>query len=317
MSLLKTGDIKNGWEHYEYRNGIDYEYLDSIDSSVTDIIKNTPRWNGEPIKTGLLIWSEQGIGDIVMYAKLFAFLPKKKKIIVCLDNRLINLFKRSFPKLTFIKQSTYQKDLGSTKSLSFDYQIPIGSLAKIYLTSYNILNNLDGFYLFSDKKKTNSIRKKLKKNNELIIGISWKTTNKEYYHKRNIPLSLLAQGLNHKQTKLVNLQYGDVSSEISLLKQNNRISVVQMDDIDIYNDIDTFSSLIDACDLVVSIDNSTVHLAGSLGKKTFVLLPKISDWRWMIKENFTPWYKSLKLFRQNTDNNWTEIINKISDEIND
>ena len=100
----------------------------------------------------------------------------------------------------------------------------------------------------------------------------------------------MAQGLNHEQ-----------------------ISVTQVDSIDIYNDIDSFSSLIDACDLVVSIDNSTVHLAGSLGKKTFVLLPKVSDWRWMLKENFTPWYKSLKLFRQDTDNNWTEVINKISD----
>ena len=288
VSLLKTGDIKNGWEHYEYRNGIDYKYLDSINSSIPDIIKNTPRWNGEPIKTGLLIWPEQGIGDLVMYAKLFTFLPKKKKIIVCLDDRLINLFERSFSKLTFIKQSTYQKDLDSTKSLAFDYQIPIGSLAKLYLPSYNILNNLEDFYLFSDKEKTNSIRKKLKKNNELIIGISWRTTNKESSKKRNIPLSLLAQGLNHEQIKLVNLQYGDVSSEISLLKKNDKISVTQVDSIDIYNDIDSFSSLIDACDLVVSIDNSTVHLAGSLGKKTFVLLPKVSDWRWMLKENFTP-----------------------------
>ena len=315
LSLLKTGDIKNGWEHYEYRNGIDYKYLDSINSSIPDIIKNTPRWNGEPIKTGLLIWPEQGIGDLVMYAKLFAFLPKKKKIIVCLDDRLINLFERSFSKLTFIKQSTYQKDLDSTKSLAFDYQIPIGSLAKLYLPSYNILNNLEDFYLFSDKEKTNSIRKKLKKNNELIIGISWRTTSKESSKKRNIPLSLLAQGLNDEQIKLVNLQYGDVSSEISLLKKNDRISVTQVDSIDIYNDIDSFSSLIDACDLVVSIDNSTVHLAGSLGKKTFVLLPKVSDWRWMLKENFTPWYKSLKLFRQDTDNNWTEVMNKISDEV--
>jgi ADP-heptose:LPS heptosyltransferase len=250
-----------------------------------------------------------------MYAKLFAFLPKKKKIIVCLDDRLINLFERSFSKLTFIKQSTYQKDLDSTKSLAFDYQIPIGSLAKLYLPSYNILNNLEDFYLFSDKEKTNSIRKKLKKNNELIIGISWRTTNKESSKERNIPLSLLAQGLNHKQIKLVNLQYGDVSSEISLLKKNDKISVTQVDSIDIYNDIDSFSSLIDSCDLVVSIDNSTVHLAGSLGKKTFVLLPKVSDWRWMLKENFTPWYKSLKLFRQDTDNNWTEVMNKISDEV--
>ncbi|MEC9205815.1 MAG: hypothetical protein VYE31_01295, partial [Pseudomonadota bacterium] len=63
------------------------------------------------------------------------------------------------------------------------------------------------------------------------------------------------------------------------------------------------------------IDNSTAHLAGSLGKETYLLLPKVSDWRWMLDEDYTPWYKSLKLFRNNSKKGWEEEMDKICKDI--
>lgn len=72
--------------------------------------------------------------------------------------------------------------------------------------------------------------------------------------------------------------------------------------------------MIEACDLVVSIDNSTIHMAGALGKKTWVLLPKIADWRWGENMNQSYWYPTLKLFRQSIQNNWQDVLLAIHNE---
>ena len=80
------------------------------------------------------------------------------------------------------------------------------------------------------------------------------------------------------------------------------------DSIDNKNDIDGLSAKISACDVVISIDNSTLHLSGSLNKDTIGLIQKVSDWRWMSNTKITPWYKSVKLFR--SDGNWEKAILK-------
>ena len=132
---------------------------------------------------------------------------------------------------------------------------------------------------------------------------------------RNILLSDLASNLNNNNNKLVDLQYGDNSKEINDLKNKLGIKLLQVPEIDNKNDIDGLASLISACDLIVSIDNFLVHLAGSLGVNTKVLLPYTMDSRWGIKGKDSYLYNSVKLYRQTKLGDWEKVLRQIRDDL--
>ena len=110
------------------------------------------------------------------------------------------------------------------------------------------------------------------------------------------------------------MQYGNTDCECERLKNINRINIHNVSGIDKFNDIDGFTALIDACDHIVSINNLTVHLAGALGKKTSVLLPFSSDWRWGQKKEYSYWHSSLKLFRQEKILDWSAPLKNLKME---
>ena len=114
---------------------------------------------------------------------------------------------------------------------------------------------------------------------------------------------------------MVNLQYGDVSEEIRLVKQQTNCDIVECQEFDKNDDLDSLSHLISACDYVVTIDNFIAHLAGALGVKTDVLLPFNSDWRWGANESSSYWYSSVNLVRQKTPKDWGTPLFEISRQI--
>jgi len=95
----------------------------------------------------------------------------------------------------------------------------------------------------------------------------------------------------------VNLQYGDCKAEINEAYEKTGIAVKSVNEIDTFTNIDHLASLIQACDRVITIDNSTVHLAASMGKPTDLLLPYVTDWRWAGGENMAQWYDCLTVHR--------------------
>ncbi len=99
------------------------------------------------------------------------------------------------------------------------------------------------------------------------------------------------------------------------MKNTDGVEVLQCNSVDNFNDLDGFAALIEACDLVVSADNSTVHIAGALGKPVWVLLPFDPDWRWMLDRNDSPWYPSAKLYRQATIGDWDEVFLKVKIDV--
>jgi len=101
------------------------------------------------------------------------------------------------------------------------------------------------------------------------------------------------------------------------LKNETGIEIINIDEIDKFNDIDGLASLISACDLVVSTTNVTVHLSASLGKDTRVLLPINPDARWGIKGKRSYWYKSVQLYRQIYLGDWTHPLNELKDDLHD
>ena len=110
---------------------------------------------------------------------------------------------------------------------------------------------------------------------------------------------------------LVNLQYGDVDDEIKEFKEETGIDVVQCASVDNREDLDGLAALIEACDLVVSITNVSVHMAGALAKETWVLLPYVANFWWLLERTDSVWYPSLTLYRQPTLDDWDSVYGSI------
>jgi ADP-heptose:LPS heptosyltransferase len=196
----------------------------------------------------------------------------------------------------------------------FDYQCPLMSLPLAFNTEINSIPH-EIKYLYVPIEATSQVKLELHKNNKkLRIGISWHSVAKGVGANRSIKLIELIQGINLDNIEFVNLQYGDVADEIEYVRHSLGINVIQST-VNNYDDIVGLAALIETCDLVVSIDNTTIHLAGALGKPTLVLLPFVADWRWLLDRNDSPWYPSLKLYRQNARGDWGNVLEKIKRDL--
>jgi len=117
--------------------------------------------------------------------------------------------------------------------------------------------------------------------------------------------------------KFVSLQYGECERELDKIKEEYGIQIHRLLDIDLYQDIESLCSLIDVCDFVITSSNVTVHLAGSLGKKTFLLAPRGEGrlFYWHIDLKQSLWYKSVSVFHQKDIGSWREPASDIYQEI--
>jgi len=132
---------------------------------------------------------------------------------------------------------------------------------------------------------------------------------------RNIKLEDLLLPLKDLDFIFVNLQYGDVSEEITNLKVNHGIDVLEIPDLDIFNDIDGLAAAISACDCVISIDNLNPHLAGALNIRTQLLITNTADDRWGHKTTKSYWYDSITIYRQAEPGNWDDPLLKASNNL--
>ena len=158
---------------------------------------------------------------------------------------------------------------------------------------------------------------KLILNSKKTIGLSWHTTNKQFGPERNINLNHFSSLFKDKNLNFMNLQYGNHETEIKNLEEKLDRKIFLNTNNDNKNDIDSLAENIKKCDMVVTIDNSTVHLSGFLNVDTLLLLPFVADWRWQKNRSDTPWYSSVKLFRQKQKSDWMTVINEIKKFISD
>ena len=266
----------------------------------------------------LLIWPEQGIGDEIMFASL---LPKAqtlaKQLIVQMDARLIPLFKRAMPEITFkAKNEILEESL-------YDEHMPIGQLAEIFCKSKEDFVGFNSSYIFSDALREEQLSLKIPRNGKKTIGISWRSKNDQKGLDRSLSLKELIASLTGYGTdtfapnkyNFVNLQYGVQPEELESARSSLGTEILSLSEVDNFTDIDGLAALIQCCDLVVSIDNSTVHLSGALGKDTLVLLPYSCDWRWGLDTEESVWYPSVRLFRQLRLGDWGEPLQRVQEAL--
>ena len=121
--------------------------------------------------------------------------------------------------------------------------------------------------------------------------------------------------LSQKCCFFVNLQYGDIQAEINAFFSRTGILIYQDEEVDSLQSLDDFASQVAALDLVISIDNVTVHMAGALGKPVWVLLHYSPDWRWQLERSDTPWYPSMTLYRQPVLGGWDGVFQQVQPDL--
>ena len=267
-----------------------------------------PPWDGAS-SGEIFVWKEQGIGDAIVFSSMYSELNEKSsKLSVECDARLLPLFERSFS-----NSIKFLDDRNKISEHDYDCQLPSGSLPRYFRRNLEDFKQSSSGWLKADPEKMRTLKAKLcSDGTEKIYGISWFTKSVQARAKQhNVSIELLADYLAKMPGKYVNLQYGDTSCELSRLKRQTGIQVESLDEIDLYNDIDDLAALISICDVVISIDNLTAHLAGSLGVDTRVLLPNIPDERWSFEGRESYWYDSVTLYRQRSFGDWTVPLDEL------
>jgi tetratricopeptide (TPR) repeat protein len=291
-------DFEAGWLLYEWRW--------KASKNTPQFLKTSkPLWKPS-MRQRVLLWSEQGLGDEIMFASLILDMHSlSSKLIVQVDQRLIGLFKRSFP-----NDIDFRPRHEIVSETDYDTHIPLGSAPFHFRQSIESFKGRSKGWLSACGAKAKTLRSELlRDDSEVLIGISWNTTaHRNGAQNRLITLNQIATMLQAPKVRLVSLQYGDFVDEVKKLSTDYGFKVAQVTEIDNMNDIDGLAALISACDRIVSIDNTTVHLAGALGKETKVLLPFACDWRWGQSSQDSYWYDSVKLYRQVIIGDWEHVI---------
>ena len=306
MLLLLTGELERGWEKYEWR----WKCHDFPSEN-----RNFPQppWDGTGLSNkSVLVWTEQGIGDEIMFANMLDTLSwMADKIITECEERLVPLFQRSFPKIQFVVRE--QKPNPMLLDRDIDYQVPIGSLAQWLRRNESQFPKKES-YLSASSEKASQLQDKYKglTDDRFLVGISWKSINHGVEKEKSTILENWTPILSQPDCFFVNLQYGDIEQEISEYYSSTGILIYTDQEINPLTNLDDFAAQISALDLVISISNTTVHMSGALGKKVWTLLPYVPDWRWMLKREDTPWYPTMKLFRQSQMNDWRDVFQRVS-----
>jgi hypothetical protein len=225
------------------------------------------------------------------------------------DARMIPLFKRSFPNMTFMPQNARVR--------GFDAQIPIGCIGAEFIRKLDDIPEYAARnYLKADPMQIERMRYKIgKAPGELIVGLSWHSGAPRIGNHKSVRLPELEPLFKLPNTRFVSLQYGACYGDIDDLERETGY-VVEDIAIDKRNDFDALAGLIMACDVVVTVSNATAHLAGALGKDTY-LLDANKLWYWSnTRQGNNLWYPCVQTFpRDNVVTPWTKQIQEMTDAV--
>ncbi|XWK91332.1 MAG: tetratricopeptide repeat-containing glycosyltransferase family protein [Phormidium sp.] len=291
LILLRLGDFKRGFLEYEWR----WRRKENKPR-----ILSKPIWDGSNL-TGktILLQAEQGMGDLIQFIRYVPLLVKLGGcVVVECHPPLVRLLK---------SVADIEKVVAIGETLpEFDVYIPLLSLPRILGTT---LETIPAEIPYLKPVESLSLKAEMPPSNCLKVGLVW-AGNPEHPSDRQRSTSLdnFLPLFNLKHITFYSLQKGAKSAEINeitcpvnLLDLSNKI-----------NDFADTSAVISQVDLVITVDTSVAHLAGALGKRVWVLLCYNADWRWMTEREDSPWYPTMRLFRQNRSGDWQELIERLA-----
>ena len=297
LLLLLKGNFEEGWPLYEWR--WERKKLDSPKP-----VFPKPLWLGQESLAGktILLHAEQGFGDCIQFARFAQQVAELGATVV------LEVFASLMGVLASVQGVSQLLEKGKPRPL-YDYHCPLMSLPLALKTRLDQVPS-PGAYLKADSRKVQLWAERLGEKKGLRVGLAWSGRPSHAFDKqRSMALSEL---LGHLPAGLdyVSLQKEVRETDLQMLEQ----SAVRFFGEQVQDFSDT-AALCQLMDVVVSVDTSVVHLAGALGVRTWVMLPFVPDWRWLLKGDDSPWYASLKLYRQGIDKDWGPVFRRVASDL--
>ena len=308
LAVMSSGDWERGWNLYNRRTRFPAvgnqicRYPDRIDG-------HAGRWDGITGKVNkrsaqVLLVGEEGIGERIMFASMVEDVMKTGATplieVTSGFERFSPWFRRSFPKLKICQGG---------ESHAIDYHINIGDLGAMFRRKESDFPKHKG-YMTWDKKRAAHFRHRLSPGP--VIGLSYKSLANAGPYK-SIPLKDLWPILRIPGATFVDLQYQGTEQE----RNAHAPLLNHLPDLDLVNDMDGVAALIGACDLVITVSSVAAHMAGAMGKKCWTFIPSRAGrmWFWGTRGEKSPWYPSMKLYRQELSADWKPSIERMAADL--
>ena len=300
MVLLMQGDFERGWEEYEWR----WKCKD-FPSHLPNLAQ--PQWDGCPLEgRTILLHAEQGFGDAIQFVRYLPLVQQRGgKIVIECHTQLQRLFQ--------IMAGRECQIVAEGQPLPiFDLHCPLLSLPRVFQTT---LTNLPQIvpYLHADAEDAKRWRHRLDELGPSVkVGLAWagRPTHKDD-RNRSMKLARLAPLGQVPGVRFFSLQKGDAAAQAKTPPAGMEL----VDWTEELKDFADTAALIANLDLVIAVDTAVVHLAGAMGKPVWTLLPFVSDWRWLLERDGSPWYPTMRLFRQSSLGDWDRVIARVAEAL--
>jgi tetratricopeptide (TPR) repeat protein len=303
---LQLGDYEHGWPEYEWR----------FWSERIEPRRSSPGrdWDGSNLRgRTILVRAEQAIGDQIMFASILPELLRDAgHVIVECDRRLVPIFARSFPAAEVVAYP-YRAWRKRPRSSWPEVRAWMGTLPVFYRRRADMFPHHHGFLVAAPALVAKWKRRMRSLGTRLKVGISWSGGSEPYSAAlRSIPLTDWSSLLATPGVAFVNLQYGPAKSDA---RDVGSARVYDWADADPVRDLENFAAEIAALDLVVSIDNSTVHMAGALSQRVWAMVPYSATWRWPPGKADNLWFPSVRVFEQPDPGDWDAVLRVVKTEL--
>jgi tetratricopeptide (TPR) repeat protein len=296
-TLLRLGEFELGWREYEGRWRV------PAFAAMRPEECAQPAWDGSPLEgRTILLRAEQGLGDTLQFIRFAPLVHERGGRVIVEAPPVLAGVLRGCPQVELVAGGT--PHIPVTDVYAFMLSLP----RVLGITLANLPAQVP--YLFADATLVAHWRKHLKDFPGFKVGIVWQgRQDNPQDQKRSVPLALFARLAEIPGVHLFSLQVGLGTAQLAALAGarvvtdlGSRFNATSFDDA---------AAVIANLDLVISVDTSLAHLAGALGRPVWVALPSRSDWRWLMDREDSPWYPTMRLFRQKAPGDWQEVFERI------
>ncbi len=296
LSLLQNGDLKEGFQEYEWRWKLSANPPRAFEQ---------PQWGGEDLggKT-ILLHQEQGFGDLIQMARYIPMVKEKGGTVVVETQPQLSRL------ISTIDGAAKVVNRGSDLP-AFDVYAPMMSLARIFNTTLDTVPDAVPYLKAPDAQ---AVPLPANLSNPLKVGIAWagRATHQNDAN-RSSAFSHFTKLMGLADVAFYSLQTGPAAGDIA----GHGCEAFVTDMAARMNDFADTAAVIGQLDLVISVDTAVAHLAGALGKPVWVVLPHPGDWRWMLERDDSPWYPTMRLFRQSTPGDWSPVFEAIKQALSE
>jgi tetratricopeptide (TPR) repeat protein len=305
LLALQRNDFKTGWPMYNKR-------WESPRFKSRPLHTDKPEWTRESGLRSVLVWSEQGLGDQVIYGSLLPALRNCVDSVTALvDPRLVSIFSRSMPGIQFESHNT------KVASDKHDSHLPLASVGAHFIQDLNdIFKYVGEGFLKADPERVEALRAELGlAPDDFVVGLSWVSTAPKIGPHKSIDLKELLPIMRGANRKVVNIQYGYKKSDAELFNAEHGTELITSS-VDLWSDIEGVAALLSLCNVFVAISSTTVHLAGALGRRV-LLMDSNKLWYWGNKfGDQSAWYPNTTIIqRDNVVSSWANVVDTVQKKL--